>query len=85
MNNYIKELIEEHSQLVDRINKLNDDIYNKKNNDDKFEFANKLCQLRAMKIYELALITRLLNNGIDYDGCSYFEKIVPKQQTTDEE
>ena len=60
MNNYQKALVEEHSNLVVRIQKLHDWIYSDKPiKDDKVEFANKCIQLAAMKKYEEALRARI--------------------------
>ena len=76
MNNYQKALVEEHSNLVVRIQKLHDWIYSDKPiKDDKVEFANKCIQLSAMKKYEEALRARLENQGIFYENNQYFERI----------
>jgi len=91
MENYVKRMVEEHSQLVMRINKLDNFLYgngglnvhtNIKNNqtqDDLFknmtEFANKAIQLRSMKTYLLALECRLNNEGIFYEDGEYLERI----------
>lgn len=76
MNTYQKDLIEEHSNLVVRIQKLHDWIYsNKPIKDDKVEFANKCIQLAAMKKYEEALRARIENIGITFENGNYFERI----------
>lgn len=91
MENYVKRLVEEHSQLVVRINKLDNflygngglnvhtDIKNNQTQEDLFknmtEFANKAIQLRSMKTYILALECRLNNEGVFYEGGEYFEKV----------
>ena len=76
MNNYQKALIEEHSNLVVRIQKLHDWIYSDKPiKDDKVEFANKCIQLAAMKKYEEALRARLENAGIVFENGEYFERV----------
>lgn len=91
MKDYVKRMVEEHSQLVVRINKLDNFLYgngglnvhtNIKNNqtqDDLFknmaEFANKAIQLRSMKTYLLALECRLNNAGVFYEDGEYFEKV----------
>ena len=83
MKDYLKRMIEEHSQLMIRINKLDNflygnnglnvhtDIKNNKTQEDIFrnmtEFANKAIQLRSMKTYLLALEFGLNNN------CIFFE------------
>lgn len=76
MNTYQKDLIKEHSELVVRINKLDDFIYsNRSAIDDKIEFANKCIQLAAMKKYEEALRARMENIGIYFEDDTYLEKI----------
>ena len=76
MTDYQKEMIEEHSGLVVRIQKLHDWIYsNKPIKDDKVEFANKCIQLASMKKYEEALRARLENAGIVFENGEYFEHV----------
>ena len=76
MNNYQKALVEEHSNLVVRTQKLHDWIYSAKPiKDDKVEFANKCIQLAAMKKYEEALRARLENVGIVFEEGQYLEKV----------
>lgn len=76
MVNSSKCMIDEHSQLVININKLNEYVYSDKSNkDDKVEFANKCLQLSAMKKYEEALRARLENQGIFFENCQYFKRI----------
>ena len=76
MTNYQKEMIEEHSGLVVRIQKLHDWIYSDKPiKDDKVEFANKCIQLAAMKKYEEALRARLENADIVFENGEYFERV----------
>ena len=71
-----KEMIEEHSELVVRIQKLHDWIYSDKSNkDDKVEFANKCIQLAAMKKYEEALRARMENVDITFENGNYFERV----------
>lgn len=75
MKESVQEMVNEHSDLVVRIAKLNDYIYSdKSNNDNKIEFANKCIQLSAMKKYEEALRARLENQNVIFDGASYFDK-----------
>lgn len=90
MENYVKRMVEEHSQLVVRINKLDNflygngglnvhtDIKNNQTQDDlirnMIEFANKAIQLRSMKTYLLSLECRLNNAGIFYEDGEYFER-----------
>ena len=76
MTDYQKEMIEEHSGLVVRIQKLHDWIYsNKPIKDDKVEFANKCIQLASMKKYEEALRARLENIDIVFENGEYFERV----------
>ena len=76
MEKYQKEMIEEHSGLVVRIQKLHDYVYSDKSSaDDKVEFANKCIQLAAMKKYEEALRARFVNAGIVFENGEYFEHI----------
>ena len=76
MLDFVKRMIEEHSQLVVRIQKLDEYIYSdKSNNDNKVEFANKCIQLAAMKKYEEALRARLENQGIFFENGQYFEHV----------
>lgn len=75
MEAFVQRMVEEHSELIVRIKKLNDYIYSdKSDNDNKIEFANKCIQLSAMKKYEEALRARLENQGVVFDGSNYFEK-----------
>ena len=76
MNSYQKALIEEHSNLVVRIQKLHDWIYSDKPiKDDKVEFANQCIQLAAMQKYEEALRARIENIGITFENGNYFEHV----------
>ena len=76
MVDFVNRMIEEHSQLVVRIQKLHEYIYSdKSNNDNKIEFANKCIQLSAMKKYEEALRARLENQGIFFENGQYYKHI----------
>ena len=76
MLDFVKRMIDEHSQLVVRIQALHEYIYSDKSNDDnKVEFANKCIQLAAMKKYEEALRARLENQGVFFENGQYFERI----------
>ena len=76
MNTYQKDLIEEHSKLVVRINNLHNFIYSDRSEiDDKIEFANKCIQLAAMKKYEEALRARLENAKVVFEEGQYFENV----------
>ena len=76
MLDFVKRMVDEHSQLVVRTQKLNEYVYSDKSNkDDKVESANKCLQLSAMKKYEEALRARLENQGIFFENGQYFERI----------
>ena len=76
MNNYQKDLIEEHSNLVVRINVLNNNVYGSASDvDNKVEFANKCIQLAAMKKYEEALRARIENEGFVFENGAYFKRV----------
>ena len=76
MNNYQKDLIEEHSNLVVRIKVLHNNIYSSASDaDNKVEFANKCIQLAAMKKYEEALRARIENTGIMFNNGEYLERV----------
>lgn len=76
MEKYQKEMIEEHSDLVVRIQNLHNYVYSDQSNaDNKVEFANKCIQLAAMKKYEEALRARIENAGIVFENGNYFEHI----------
>ena len=76
MENYQKKLIEEHSQLIVRIQKLHNYVYSDRSNlDNKVEFANKCIQLAAMKKYEEALRARFENAGIIFANGEYLEHV----------
>ena len=82
MLDFVKRMIEEHSQLVVRTQKLDEYIYSdKSNNDNKVEFANKCIQLTSMKKYEEALRARLENQGIFFENGQYFEHIATVSKT----
>ena len=76
MEKYQKRMIEEHSELVIRIQKLHNWVYSDKSNaDNKVEFVNKCIQLAAMKKYEEALRARFENAGIVFENGEYFERV----------
>ena len=82
MLDFVKEMVDEHSQLVVRIQKLHDWIYSDKPiKDDKVEFANKCIQLAAMKKYEEALRARLENQGVFFENGQYFERVAEIKAT----
>ena len=74
MLDFVKRMVEEHSQLVVRIKNINEYIYSDESNkDDKVEFANKCLQLSAMKKYEEALRARIENEGFVFENGTYFK------------
>jgi len=76
MKDFVKRMITEHKELVERIQALNDYVYKDISEaDDRVEFANKCVQLVAMRNYEAALCDRLKNQGIVVDCGEYFEKV----------
>lgn len=76
MLDFVKRMVEEHSQLVIRTNALHAYVYSEKGDkDNKVEFANKCVQLAAMKKYEEALRARLENQGIFFENDQYFERV----------
>ena len=91
MKDYVKRMVAEHSDLVIKIEKLNNflygndglnihtDINNNKTQDDLFhnmtEYANKCMQLADMKHYATCLECRLNNEGIYFENGEYLEKI----------
>lgn len=82
MLDFVKEMVDEHSQLVVRIQKLHEYIYSDKSStDNNVEFANKCIQLSAMKKYEEALRARLENQGIFFENGQYFDKIAEIKST----
>lgn len=72
MENLINQMIQEHKELVPRIQNLHawvhGDAYKQV---DATEFANECIQLKGMKIYEEALRSRLFNAGVTYDNGQY--------------
>ena len=72
MEGYIERMIQEHKELVARIEKLHAWVYG-----DAYksvhpsEFANECIQLKAMKVYEEALRARLFNAGVKIANGEY--------------
>lgn len=76
MEQYQKEMIKEHVDLVIRIQKLHNYIYSDQSSaDSKVEFANKCIQLSAMKKYEEALRARIENEGFVFENGAYFKRV----------
>ena len=83
MVEFVKRMIDEHAELVVRIQKLHNYVYSEASDkDNKPEFANKCIQLAAMKKYEEALRARLENQGVFFENGEYLERVaqitVPK-------
>ena len=91
MNAETQQLMQEHSQLIVRINELDNELYgngcfntitditNNQTQDDIFcnmtEFGNKGIQLASMRTYLKALECRLNNRNIFFKNGEYFEKV----------
>ena len=76
MEIFVKRMIDEHHELVCRIENLHNFVYSDaSNNVNRIEFANMCIQLSAMKKYEEALNARLVNQGILFENGQYFEHI----------
>lgn len=76
MEQYQKEMIKEHGDLVIRIQNLHNCVYSDQSNaDSKVEFANKCIQLAAMKKYEEALRARIENEGFVFENGAYFKRV----------
>lgn len=76
MESFVKRMIEEHSQLVIRINALEQFLYSKDSDDIiKPQFGNMCIQLKAMRVYAEALEARLVNQNIVYEDGQYFERV----------
>lgn len=91
MQDFVKRMVKEHSELVVKIAKLDEFLYgngglnihtcieNNKTQDDLFrnmaEYANKCIQLSSMRTYLKALEARLNNEGVFYEDEDYLEKV----------
>lgn len=91
MEDYVARMIQEHAQLVTRIDKLHNFIYDECGYPRPFDsskitvvdYANMCIQLRAMKMYRDALGARLENAGIWYDGTTYREEVATIKEVLD--
>lgn len=73
MEDFLKRIIEEHKQLVPRIEKLDSFIYHEDTSHvSKADFANLCMQLSAMRQYERCLRARLVNHGIAFEDNDYY-------------
>ena len=85
MEGYIDRMIQEHKELVVRINKLHDWVYSDAYEKvDAAEFANEAIQLKAMKVYEEALRARLFNAGVNYSNGQYLVAIDSVENETED-
>lgn len=86
MEGYIERMIQEHKELVPRIEKLHAWVYGGAHEKvDAAEFANECIQLKAMKVYEEALRARLFNAGVNYVDGQYLvaiDNIEHEEETT---
>lgn len=83
MKDFVKRMVEEHSQLVVRINALDKFVYSdESDNLHNADFANLCIQLKAMRIYAEALEARLANQNVAFENGQYFEKVA-QINTTD--
>lgn len=86
MKKFVEKLIDEHSQLYVRIEKLHKTIYEKDTSHiNKVDFANMCIQLAAMRQYEKCLIARLNNAGISFENGAYHECVAVIGTTQSEE
>lgn len=73
MEDFVKRIVDEHKQLIVRIEKLNNFIYNEDTSHvSKADFANLCMQLSAMRQYERCLRARLANHGIAFEDNDYY-------------
>ena len=76
MEGYIERMIQEHKELVVRINNLHAWVHGDAHEQvDATEFANECIQLKAMKVYEEALHARLFNAGVNFVDGQYLVSI----------
>lgn len=91
MEKHVARMVQEHSELVSRIEKLDNFLYGNgglnihthiKNNQTQdellrnmTEYANKCMQLMNMRSYLNALTCRLNNEGIRFENGTYFEAV----------
>lgn len=89
MEDYVARMIQEHAQLVTRIEKLHNFIYDEYGRPKDpspvsiVDYGNMCIQLRAMRVYRDALEARLENAGIWYDGHGYSEKVASIKEVLD--
>ena len=73
MEDFVKRIVDEHKQLVVRIEKLDNFIYDEDtSNVSRADFANLCIQLSAMRQYERCLRARLANHGIAFEDNEYY-------------
>lgn len=89
MEDYVARMIQEHAQLVTRIEKLHNFIYDEMGNPKQnllvsfVDYANMCIQLKAMRVYCDALGARLENAGIWFDGTTYREEVTTVKDVLD--
>lgn len=78
MNDFVKDMIIEHKELCEKIDRLQNFVYDEKkaNSVNRVDYANMCIQLNAMKTYANALECRINNQGvyIDEDG-KYMQEV----------
>lgn len=89
MEDFLKRVVDEHKQLIVRIEKLDNFIYHEDTSHvSKADFANLCIQLSAMRQYERCLRARLANHGIAFEDNDYYliidrvEKPIKKENDT---
>lgn len=85
MKDFIKRMVEEHSQLIVRIDALEKFVYSDES--DKLhnaDFGNLCIQLKAMRVYAEALEARLANQNVVFENGQYFEKVAQINATNDD-
>lgn len=77
MQDFVKRMIDEHANLLIKIDDLIVNITTNGNNINKDEYSNMNVRLVAMKIYRDSLETSLNNYGITFNSedCTYHEKV----------
>ena len=88
MEDFVKDMIIEHKDLCERIDKLSNRVCDKDilKKVDPVEYANECLQLHGMSIYEKGLRARLHNCGIEIANDSYYAtiKIEDEEEVADD-
>lgn len=90
MEKSVKNMINEHKQLVIRIAELDEFVYSNPKADEisRADFANMCLQLKAMRNYEEALAARLGNQGVRFIDGKYVtivDEITPEDTNKDKD